>query len=261
MSAKDDDMRIEVEDGAFEDPEVDPDDMSEIDEYAETEAPEDADAPAMTEEEMVAAAIAAGEAAAEEEMARDATRLADERDELARKLASAEEDVRAAQAQAQTAVERQLRLQADWDNYRKRTAAEREAERERAAERVVEQLLPVIDDLERALEHAGAAEGNAELAQFVEGVSAVNAKLLAVLAREGVEPINPVGEAFDPLVHRAVGRVDDPEAYDETVAQVYQKGYRMGGKVIRSAMVTVTYGGPKRPAEGAGDPPSEDANN
>ena len=73
--------------------------------------------------------------------------------------------------------------------------------------------------------------------------------MLDILGKEGVEVIDPVGEPFDPLVHQAVGRVEDTNAYDETVAQVYQKGYRMGGKVIRSAMVTVTYGGPKRPAE------------
>ena len=254
MSLRDNDMKIEVEDAGLE-----PEENSERDVAAEAAGADAPEAHEMTEEEMVAAAIARGEAAAEAEMAQDAARLSDECAELARKLASAEEDVRAAQAQAANATERQLRLQADWDNFRKRTAAEREAERERAAERVVEQLLPVIDDLERALEHAGAAEGNTELAQFAEGVSAVNAKLLAVLAREGAKPINPVGEPFDPLAHQAVGRVEDPAAFDETVAQVYQKGYEMGGKVIRSAMVTVTYGGPKRPAEDAGDAPAEEA--
>ena len=75
--------------------------------------------------------------------------------------------------------------------------------------------------------------------------------MLGVLAKEGVEPIDPAGEPFDPLAHQAVGRVEDAEAFDETVAQVYQKGYKMGDKVIRTAMVTVTYGGPKRPVEQA----------
>ena len=117
-----------------------------------------------------------------------------------------------------------------------------------AAEKLVTNLLPVIDDLERAIEHAGATEDDAQLKQFVDGVSAVHAKMLGVLAKEGVDPIDPAGEAFDPLAHQAVGRVEDAEAFDETVAQVYQKGYRMGDKVIRTAMVTVTYGGPTRPS-------------
>ena len=74
-------------------------------------------------------------------------------------------------------------------------------------------------------------------------------KLVNVLNKEGVEVVNPVGEAFDPLSHQAVSQIEDTQAYDETVAQVYQKGYRMGGKDIRTAMVVVTHGGPKRPAE------------
>ena len=84
--------------------------------------------------------------------------------------------------------------------------------------------------------------------QFVEGVEAIHDKMYAALNREGVEVIDPVGEAFDPMVHQAVGREENHDVFDETVAQVYQKGYRMGGKVIRSAMVTVSCGGPKRPA-------------
>ena len=160
------------------------------------------------------------------------------------------EELEAAKKEAADASDRLLRLQADWDNYRRRTAAERIAERERAAEKLVTNLLPVLDDMERASEHATQnAEGDEKVTQFVEGVMAVHAKMLDILSKEGVEVIDPAGQAFDPLVHQAVGREENTEAFDETVAQVYQKGYRMGGKVIRSAMVTVTYGGPKRPAE------------
>ena len=170
------------------------------------------------ERARVEAAIRAGEEAAERELA------AEERDELQKKLADVEDQIEAAKKEATDATDRMLRLQADWENYRRRTAAERLAEKERAAEKLVTNLLPVIDDIERAIEH---------------GVSAVHAKVLAVLAKEGVEPIDPAGEPFDPLAHQAVGRVEDAEAFDETVAQVYQKGYKMGDKVIRFAMVKV----------------------
>lgn len=198
---------------------------------------------------MVEAAKRAGAQAAEEDMAKDAEALNQERDELQARLDAATEELEAAKAQAADASDRLMRLQADWENYRRRTAAERLAERERAAEKLVTNLLPVLDDMERASDHASQnAEGDEKVTQFVEGVMAVHAKMLDILSRDGVEVIDPTGEAFDPLVHQAVGRVEDTEAYDETVAQVYQKGYRMGGKVIRSAMVTVTYGGPKRPA-------------
>ncbi|HJA28367.1 MAG TPA: nucleotide exchange factor GrpE [Candidatus Olsenella pullicola] len=211
---------------------------------AESEPDEEAE-----ERARVEAAIRAGEEAAERELAADANKIREERDELQKKLASVEDQIEAAKKEASEATERMMRLQADWENYRRRTAAERLAEKERAAEGLVSNLLPVIDDIERAIEHAGATDENEQLKQFVDGVSAVHTKLLAVLSKEGVEPIDPAGEPFDPLSHQAVGRVEDKDAYDETVAQVYQKGYKMGDKVIRTAMVTVSYGGPKRPAE------------
>ena len=215
-------------------------DVEETDEEAEERA-------------RVEAAIRAGEEAAERELAADASKIREERDELQKKLADVEDQIEAAKKEAADATERMLRLQADWENFRRRTAAERLAEKERAAEKLVTNLLPVIDDIERAIEHAGATDGDTQFQQFVDGVSAVHAKMLGVLEKEGVEPIDPAGEPFEPLAHQAVGRVEDKEAYDETVAQVYQKGYRMGDKVIRTAMVTVTYGGPKRPAEQADD--------
>ena len=203
----------------------------------------------MTEEEMVEAAKRAGVAAAEADFKADAERARTEAGDLLAQLAEAQDAVEAAQKEASDATERLVRLQADWENYRRRTATERLAEKERAAEKLVLGLLPVLDDMERASEHAAESAANDEqLAQFVAGVDAVHDKMVSILAKEGVDVIDPVGEAFDPLVHQAVGRVEDKEAYEETVAQVYQKGYALGGKVIRSAMVTVTFGGPKRPA-------------
>ena len=202
----------------------------------------------MTEEEMIAEAIRRGEETAEAEIAADAQRAAQERDRLQNELDSVSDKIEAAKQQAAEANDRFLRLQADWDNYRRRTAQERLDERQRATEKLVVDLLPVIDDLERAIEHADNLTDPAAQ-QFVEGVSAVCNKLVGVLNKEGVEVVNPVGEAFDPLSHQAVSQIEDTQAYDETVAQVYQKGYRMGGKDIRTAMVVVTHGGPKRPAE------------
>ena len=202
----------------------------------------------MTEEEMIAEAIRRGEETAEAEIAADAQRAAQERDRLQNELDSVSDQIEAAKQQAAEANDRFLRLQADWDNYRRRTAQERLDERQRATEKLVVDLLPVIDDLARAIEHADNLTDPAAK-QFVEGVSAVCNKLVGVLNKEGVEVVNPVGEAFDPLSHQAVSQIEDTTVYDETVAQVYQKGYRMGGKDIRTAMVVVTHGGPKRPAE------------
>ena len=197
--------------------------------------------------QMVEAAIRAGEQAAQEDFARDAERARSERDELAASLAKAEEEAEKARTEAADAAARLARLQADWDNYRKRTAQERVAERERATEKLVEALLPAIDDLERAVEHAQGIE-DSQIQEMAAGVANVHTKILGVLEREGVQVIDRPGEAFDPLREQAVGQVQDAEAYNDSVAQVLRRGYAMGGKVIRPAMVSVTVGGPKRPA-------------
>ena len=202
----------------------------------------------MTEDEMVEAAIRAGEEAADNDFKLKFEQAQKELADVRNELDAAAEAQKAAEDKAKDATERTARLQADWENFRRRTANERIAERERATEKLVTALLPVIDDIERAIDHARSQEISDDFKQFVDGVDAVHAKLLDVFAHEGVEPIDPKGEAFDPLEHQAVGRVEDASQYDETVNDVYQKGYRMADRILRSAMVTVTYGGEKRPA-------------
>ena len=154
-----------------------------------------------------------------------------------------------AQAKAEAAEwqDKYLRLHAEWDTYRRRTNEQRAQEKARATEKLVESLLPVLDDFERTIDYA-TTNGESGL---LGGVEAVHSKLVSVLEKDGVEVISPEGQAFDALEAQAVATVDDPSVPDETVAQVYQKGYRMGAKVLRPAMVTVTTGGPKREAEEA----------
>lgn len=160
-----------------------------------------------------------------------------------------DELVEKAQAEAKDWQDKYLRLHAEWDTYRRRTAEQREQERLRAGEKLVEKLLPVIDDFERTIDYA---EKNGE-AGLIDGVKAVHSKFVNVLETGGVQVINPAGQAFDALECQAVAMVDDASVPDETVHEVYQKGYKMGTKVLRAAMVTVTTGGPKRPK-----PESED---
>lgn len=257
-SPEGDDVKVDIEVEGDEKPEQTADAQQEkpetveaevIDPDAEDDAPADADA---DEQAKVEAAIKAGEAAADQDFKSEADGLRAERDELAKKLASVSEDIDAAKAEAAASADRLSRLQADWENYRRRTERDRVTERERACEGLVKDLLPAIDDLERAIQHAQAsAEGNEVAQQLADGVSAVHEKVVSVLERQGVEVIDPAGQPFNPMDHQAVGRVENADEYDETVADVYQKGYRMGGKVVRPAMVTVTYGGAKRPAEPA----------
>lgn len=163
-------------------------------------------------------------------------------EEAAEEAAPEEDPLEAALSQADAWRDKYLRLHAEWDTYRRRMNEQREEEKLRATEKLVEGLLPVIDDFERSISYA---EGNGEEG-LLGGVKAVHTKLGEVLKKEGVEIIDPKGEAFDAIECQAVATVDDASVPDETVAEVYQKGYRMGNKVIRAAMVTVTVGGPKR---------------
>lgn len=266
-SPEGDDVKVDIEVEGDEKPEQAADAQQEEPQAVEAEViePDDAegnaaaDADEDDERARVEAAIKAGEAAADQDFKSEADGLRAERDELAKKLASVSEDIDAAKAEAAASADRLSRLQADWENYRRRTERDRVTERERACEGLVKDLLPAIDDLERAIAHAQAsAEGNEVAQQLADGVSAVHEKVVSVLEKQGVEVIDPAGQPFNPMDHQAVGRVENADEYDETVADVYQKGYRMGGKVVRPAMVTVTYGGAKRPAEPAEDDAAED---
>ena len=254
-SPEGDDVKVDIEVEGDEKPEQTADAQQEEPQDVEAEVIEPDDAKdtsedADDEQACVEAAIKAGEAAAEQDFKSEADGLRAERDELAKKLASVSDDIEAAKAEAAASADRLSRLQADWENYRRRTERDRVTERERACEGLVKDLLPAIDDLERAIAHAQvSAEGNDVAQQLADGVSAVHEKVVSVLEKQGVEVIDPAGQPFNPMDHQAVGRVENADEYDETVADVYQKGYRMGGKVVRPARVTVTYGGAKRPVE------------
>lgn len=155
---------------------------------------------------------------------------------------SIDEQVEKARAEAQEWQDKFVRLHAEWDTYRRRTAEQRAEEKATATERLVEHLLPVIDDFERTIDYA---EKNGEKG-LLDGVKAVQSKLVNTLVKEGVEVLCPLGEAFDALKCQAISVLEDKTVPDETVADVFQKGYKMGKKVIRPAMVTVATGGPKR---------------
>jgi molecular chaperone GrpE len=130
-------------------------------------------------------------------------------------------------------VDRLQRLQAEFENYRKRAARDQQALVARAHERLVKELLPVLDDLGRALE---AAEQHEEAA-LEDGVRLVHKQLMDVLAKEGLTEIETDG-TFDPHVHEALlAQQSDAEA--GTVLDVLQKGYRLGDHVLRPARVTI----------------------
>jgi molecular chaperone GrpE len=153
-----------------------------------------------------------------------------------------EERLASAEAEAETHLNDLKRLAAEFENYRKRVAREQQALSTRAAERLVKELLPIVDDLERALE---AAEEHEE-AKLEEGVRLVHRQLESVLEREGLAEIETNGK-FDPHVHEAL-LAQPAEAEEGTVIGVLQKGYRLGDRVLRPARVIVAA-----PKETGGD--------
>jgi len=131
-----------------------------------------------------------------------------------------------------------LRKLAEFDNFRKRTERER-AEREKVAGlEVVQDLIPVIDNFERALEHASASSREA----LEQGIEMISKQLIDVLGRRGLEIFDPTGEVFDPEAHEAIQRVEDSDLAPGTVAWVVGKGIRFGGRLLRPAMVGVVSG-------------------
>ena len=157
------------------------------------------------------------------------------------------DELEQARQEASEWQDRYLRLHAEWDTYRRRMTEQRAEEKVRATEKLMENLLPVLDDFERTVSYA-VENGETGL---LDGVVAVQNKLVDALKKGGLEIIDPAGEPYDALEAQAVATVPDEETFDETVKDVYQKGYKMGKKVLRAAMVTVTTGGPKRPKDEA----------
>ena len=132
--------------------------------------------------------------------------------------------------------DKHLRLMAEYDNFKKRTQKEKEDLGTFAAAGVIEKLLPVIDNFERALESLSDDEKNT----FSDGVEMIYRQLVETLEKTGVSEIEAVGKEFDPELHNAVMHIEDEEAETNTVVEQFMKGYKFKDKVIRYSMVKVT---------------------
>ena len=126
-----------------------------------------------------------------------------------------------------------LRLAAEYDNFRKRTAKEKEQSYQNGKSDAVEKLLPVYDNLQRALNQETAD------AAFKKGVEMTMNELVKILSSLGVEIFGQVGEEFDPNLHNAVMHTDDESLGENVISQVFQQGFKLGDKVVRFAMVQV----------------------
>lgn len=135
----------------------------------------------------------------------------------------------------QEQVDRVKRLQADFDNFRRRTRQEKEELSAIVSQNLIKELLPLLDNFERAL----AANLSAESSSLKDGVEMIYKQFIATLEKNGLEPINAVGQKFDPNFHEAIMRAADETQEDDTVMEELQRGYSVCGRVVRPSMVKV----------------------
>jgi molecular chaperone GrpE len=192
------------------------------------------------EEDPVTSRDESGEPAGEEDATNEAeieeaTERPDSVEEGEQASEEGDDPLALAQRERDEYLDLAKRAQADFENYRKRAAKEAAAAGERAKSGLVRELLPVVDNLERALASAGDEEQH-----LAEGVRLVHSELIAVLERNGVEQFDPAGEAFDPSMHEALSTRDADGAEHGKVVDVVEKGYKVNGTVLRPARVVVS---------------------
>ena len=161
---------------------------------------------------------------------------------------SPESTIQSKEEEIQALNEKYLRVCADLDNFKKRTIKDRADQLRYANESLLKELLPVLDNMERAIEHMNATP---ELTQWVEGVELTLRQCLDVMKKFGVQPIKSLGEPFDPAVHQAVTFMETQDHADNAVAEELQKGYLYHNRVLRPSMVAVARNpsGEKTPTE------------
>lgn len=147
---------------------------------------------------------------------------------------SLQDEINKYKAQAEEYLQLAQRVQADFDNYRRRTVQEREDMVKYGSMRLAANLLPILDNFERAMSAAGNDAG-----QLKEGIELIHRQLLDVLNKEGVTPMEAVGKEFDPNFHEAVMQAPSQEHPDNIIMEEFQKGYMLADRVIRPAMVKV----------------------
>lgn len=167
-------------------------------------------------------------------------------------LLQLQNEIAAARLEASKNWDLYLRERADLENARKRHQREKEEALRFANDRLLKEMVPVLDNLERALEHA--EQGGDDSQGLLEGVNMTINQFRKALEDFGVKPIAAIGKAFDPNLHQAMGHVESAEQAPNTVVTEFQKGYLLHERLLRPSLVMVA----KAPAQKTGDPSAED---
>lgn len=162
----------------------------------------------------------------------------EEEETFQKQLATAEEE-------AKKNYDQMLRVMAEFENFKKRIAREHEERAQYTHEMLVKELLPVLDDFDRVLEHLPAS-GATETRGLVEGIQFIHRHFLKALKKYHVEEVPAEGEMFDPHLHEAIASVENETAEEGKIVQCHRKGYKMHDRLIRPASVTVAKRGEKK---------------
>ena len=163
-------------------------------------------------------------------------------DESVARIAALEAELAKATASAAEFKDAALRAKADADNVRRRAAIDVDKAKKFALEKFANELLPVIDNMERGLQHAD--KENEALLPLIEGIELTAKSLESALEKFGVKAVNPEGEAFNPELHQAMSMIESTDVAPNTVITVMQKGYELNGRLIRPAMVMISKAAP-----------------
>lgn len=150
-----------------------------------------------------------------------------------------QEELELARSENAAAADMMLRLAAEMDNYKKRVDKERQSLIKYGSQGILQELLPILDNFERAIESANKSK---DFDSFLEGVGMIFKQMSAALERKGISTIDAIGETFDPNIHEAVMQVASDKYSENTVVEELQKGYVLHDRVIRPAMVAVSKG-------------------
>ena len=157
---------------------------------------------------------------------------------LSQELKALKEEFEARGRELEEANDRHLRLQAEFENFRRRTIKEKQESAQYGQQNLVKDLLSTVDNLERALGHASET-AETDLQSLLQGVELVHRELLGALGKHGVTVVNPAGEEFDPAFHEAMGQVPSEEVAPNGVIEVLQQGYMLKDRMLRPARVIV----------------------
>jgi len=225
-SDHDDDRDHDGSESSDDDPKIDPSDEM---------AAALAEATASVEKRAAAAAAGGGKPPVPETGNLDKLTI----EMLSEELQSLKNEYESKLKELEEANDRHLRLQAEFENFRRRTLKERQETLQYGHQNLVKDLLSTVDNLDRALEHASESEG-ADLQGILQGVDLVRRELLGALGKHGVTEVEAAGAHFDPAVHEAMGQLPDASAAPNTVLQVLQKGYLLRDRMMRPARVIVS---------------------